>query len=93
MGKCYDNPEHDKPHISVQNTWKTEREVFKQETLEEVAANLADPTICKTNNWIAGAKYMAEKMYSEEEVLELLLNCRGENPINIEQWFEQNKKK
>lgn len=33
-----------------------------------------------------------ERMYSEEEVLELLLNCRGENPINIEQWFEQAKK-
>jgi hypothetical protein len=31
--------------------------------------------------------------YSEEEVLVLLLNCRGENPIDIEYWFEQFKKK
>ena len=41
-------------------------------TLEEVAANLADPNICKTDNWIAGAKWMSEKMYTEEQVLELL---------------------
>ena len=34
-----------------------------------------------------------KKRYSEEEVLELLYNCRGENPIQIDGWFEQNKKK
>jgi hypothetical protein len=32
-------------------------------------------------------------MYSEEEVLELLNDCRGENPIDINKWFEQFKKK
>jgi hypothetical protein len=42
----------------------------KQETLEEAAANLADPNICKTDNWIAGAKYQAERMYSEEDMIE-----------------------
>ena len=42
----------------------------KQETLEEVAANLADPNLCKTDNWIAGAKYQAERMYSQEDMLE-----------------------
>jgi hypothetical protein len=42
---------------------------MKQETLEEVAANLADPNICKTDNWIAGAKYITEKMYSEEDMI------------------------
>jgi hypothetical protein len=35
---------------------------MKQESLEEAAANLADPNICKTDNWIAGAKWMAENM-------------------------------
>lgn len=45
---------------------------MSKETLEEAAANLADPNICKTDNWIAGAKWQAEKMYTEEEVLELL---------------------
>jgi hypothetical protein len=44
----------------------------KQETLEEAAGNLADPNICKTDNWIAGANYQAERMYSEEELLQAL---------------------
>jgi hypothetical protein len=39
------------------------------ETLEEAAANLADPNTCKTDNWIAGATYQAERMYSEEDIL------------------------
>jgi hypothetical protein len=34
-----------------------------------------------------------ERMYSEEEVLEILNDCRGENPIDIDKWFEQFKKK
>jgi|688.fasta_scaffold204300_4 hypothetical protein len=34
----------------------------KQGSLEEIAANLADPNICKTDNWIAGAKWMQEQM-------------------------------
>jgi len=48
------------------------QEESEEETLEEVAANLADPNICKTDNWIAGAKWQAERMYSEEEVVGLL---------------------
>jgi hypothetical protein len=35
---------------------------MSQETLEEIAANLADPNLCKTENWIAGAKWMLEKL-------------------------------
>ena len=41
---------------------------MKQETLEEAAANLADPNLCKTDNWIAGAKWQQERMYSEEDM-------------------------
>jgi hypothetical protein len=37
-------------------------------TIEEIAANLADPNLCKTDNWIAGANYQAERMYSEDEL-------------------------
>jgi hypothetical protein len=37
-------------------------------TLEEIAANLADPNVCKTENWIAGAKWQAKQMYSEEDM-------------------------
>ena len=45
---------------------------MSKDTLEEVAANLADPNICKTDNWIAGAKWQAERMYSEEEVIAIV---------------------
>jgi len=38
-------------------------------------------------------KQQIERMYSEEEVIEILLNFRGENPRYIEEWFEQFKKK
>jgi hypothetical protein len=74
----------------------------KQETLEEAAANLADPNLCKTDNWIAGAKWQSERMYSEEEVLKILHNYRNNFELyrNIQvlpnmffEWFEQNKKK
>jgi len=39
--------------------------MIRAETLEEAAANLANPNICKTDNWIAGAKWQQERMYSE----------------------------
>jgi hypothetical protein len=75
-----------------------------KETLEEIAANLSDPNVCKTENWIAGAKWQAEKMYSEEEVLEQLnilmslpsstLDKFTDDNGNITiKWFEQFKNK
>ena len=42
-----------------------------KETLEEIAANLADPNVCKTENWIAGAKWQQEQdknKYSDEDL-------------------------
>jgi hypothetical protein len=60
--------------------------------LEEAAANLADPNICKTDNWIAGAKWQAEKMYSEEEVLNILVTLFAEAEDAVT-YFEQFKKK
>ena len=33
-----------------------------------------------------------KKSYSDEEVITFLLNCRSENPIDVEEWFEQFKK-
>jgi len=67
----------------------------KQETLKEAAANLADPNICKTDNWIAGAKYMTEKMYSEEEVKFIISEALQSAlvKVDLEQWFKQFKKK
>jgi len=46
-----------------------------------------------------GAKWMAERMYSEEQVLKLLIKCSEwqlpqteEDVYKIKQWFENNKK-
>jgi hypothetical protein len=59
----------------------------------------------EVTNWCKGAKYMAERMYSEEEVYELLLKhqsayrsaVRITSPLDwsfdIKQWFENFKKK
>ncbi len=76
----------------------------KQETLEAAAANLADPNLCKTDNWIAGAKWQSERMYSEEEVIQLLTERSKHFGTDVEpfdklllkqdlEWFEQFKKK
>jgi hypothetical protein len=65
-------------------------------TLEEAAANLADPNICKTDNWIAGAKWMSEKMYRYmQEYAEFCVECDRSNLklIVAKDWFEQFKKK
>jgi hypothetical protein len=60
-----------------------------REEIEQAAGNLADPNICKTDNWIAGARWMADRMYSEDELrnaVEIYVN-----KINDES-FEQLKK-
>jgi hypothetical protein len=51
--------------LGVEFTLKDGSKQFvpKQETLEEVAGNLADPNLCKTDNWIAGAKSDAARDY------------------------------
>jgi hypothetical protein len=70
----------------------------KQETLEEVAERLASTTD-EFNMFIAGAKWQQERMYSEEEVIELLNNFRiysynhGCGSSEFLEWFEQFKKK
>jgi hypothetical protein len=74
------------------------KEEPKQETLEEAAANLADPNLCKTDNWIAGAKWQAERSYSEEEVEMIARDAYEMGRKNIligvfNKWFEQFKKK
>jgi len=70
---------------------------MEQETLEEAAANLADPSLCKTDNWIAGAKWQSERMYSEEEVKQIIDATLIEHSdfvlADIPEWFEQFKKK
>lgn len=71
----------------------------KEDPLEEVAANLADPNLCKTDNWIAGARWQAQQMYSEEEVFEIVAqilhtpSLRDGSWNGISEWFNQHKKK
>jgi hypothetical protein len=77
----------------------------KQETLEEAAESwLKSKTLLKTSQapglligFTEGAKWQQERMYSEEEVLELLLKSKIETSNlyyeDIKEWFEQFKKK
>jgi hypothetical protein len=80
-------------------TWQSDDECYaKPETLEEfikVELEGYDEIDFSTYERFIklGAKWQAEKMYSEEEVIDLLNDCRGENPIDIKKWFEQFKKK
>jgi hypothetical protein len=71
--------------------------VMKQETLEEVAKRLASTTD-EFNMFVAGAKWQAERMYSEEDVLKLLNKFSHRDGMDKEEnltliWFEQFKKK
>ena len=70
---------------------KIEKQVEKMleaKEIERAAANLADPNICKTDNWIAGAQWQQERMYSEDEVLnftQIILSQYIIGNTNIEQ--------
>lgn len=78
-----------------------------KETLEEAADNWVNKPIIgtKRESFIAGAKWKQEKMYSEEEVYNLLeeamKDCYDEeleyhydgDYKNLKKWFEQFKKK
>ena len=81
---------------------------MKQETIEEAAENYNDDFQIKggskaphiknqhiMNHFIAGAKWQAERSYSEEEVLKLLRELNNEicEVESIKDWFEQFKKK
>ena len=51
----------------------------------------------EVTNWCKGAKYMTERMYSEEEVLKLLITFSDDRTFLKKdvaiKWFEQFKKK
>jgi hypothetical protein len=75
------------------------KEEPKQDTISEAAEKriptspkVWDLTETRRSDFIAGANYQAERMYSEEEVLELLKKSHFVEQ-NIEEWFEQFKKK
>jgi hypothetical protein len=76
-----------------------------KETLEEVAERLFPFTKDDSENriitikrlfWIDGAKWQQERMYSEEEVENILIEYVKTNPTKpyrVVQWFQQFKKK
>ena len=75
---------------------------MKQETLEEAAEDYAkqfsDEYSSSEIDFIAGAKWQAERMYSEEdmqEYAEFCIRCDREGLpcIVVKDWFEQSKKK
>jgi len=75
---------------------------MKKETLEDAAINCWaegawDNRDDFTDGFVEGAKWQQERMYSEEEVLELLLKSKIETSNlyyeDIKEWFEQFKKK
>ena len=67
------------------------------ETLEEVAKNkygVGYHSVNIKHAFIDGANYQAERMYSETEVLQLLLRLQQtESYDNLYEWFEKFKKK
>jgi hypothetical protein len=75
---------------------------MKQETLEEAAERYfkkVSPNICFHDAAKFGAKWQAERMYSEEEVFEIVAGIlhtptlRDGSWRDISKWFEQFKKK
>ena len=73
----------------------------KQETLEEVAERYSKKSSASVfqeahkRDFIEGAKWQAERSYSEEEVTQLLIKFNQEiyEVEDVRGWFEQNKKK
>jgi hypothetical protein len=89
------------------------KEEPKQETLEEAAERLypiynrfkydedwVEDVTKRRDDFIEGAKWQAERSYSEEEVYQLLYDLSGQvlnnkvsTPKLLDKWFEQFKKK
>jgi hypothetical protein len=73
--------------------------LFKQETLEEAAGRYVEEDNCNRyyNDFIAGANWQAERMYSEKEVKQIieatLIEYSDFVLADIPEWFEQFKKK
>jgi hypothetical protein len=72
---------------------------MKQETLEEAAEKYVEEDNCNRyyNDFIAGAKWQAERMYSEEEVIRIAREsyAMGRNIVLVgafNKWLEKFKK-
>lgn len=90
--------------FKVENGKRTETfyQEPKQETLEEAAKeNFKGEYVCNgidivpawREGFIVGAKWQQERMYSEEEVKEILTKCTSKLTESKLRWFELFKKK
>jgi hypothetical protein len=73
---------------------------MEKETIEEAANNWIKNTsefVSVKNGFIEGAKWQAERMYSEEEVLDILYKHTEDmfkgTRLTLTEWFEEVKKK
>jgi hypothetical protein len=77
---------------------------MKKETLEEVAERYAEGKSSSSvfqeahiTDFINGAKWQAERMYSEEEVIQTIRDFKYDSihigDMNPEKWFKQFKNK
>jgi hypothetical protein len=87
--------EHGDPEVDKEVECKLE-----QITLEEAAEKYASISFNRQDlydGFIAGAKWQAERMYSEEEVLRIVTSCKEYlsfgDEFDEKKWFEQFKKK
>jgi hypothetical protein len=93
------------PAYKIEKEYRIEfpQEKAKQETLEEAAKNnypkgdiwTEEQAVIRRLAFKNGAKWQAEKSYSEKEVLEIINRLGydlGEPKSAIEEWFEQFKK-
>jgi hypothetical protein len=70
-----------------------------KETLEEAANRLfytvGNEGISSIDSFMKGASYQAERMYSEEEAVQLLIKFNQEiqEVEDVREWFKQFKKK
>ena len=70
----------------------------RAKVIAEAAANLADPNVDKTKNWIAGAKWQSDQ--NQEDINKLISIIEWYDTesdvrpdVEIFMWFEQFKKK
>ncbi len=65
-------------------------------SLEDVANKLlftvGNEGISSVHSFIKGAEYMKNRMYSEEEVLDLIALYARKEPFQLESWFNYHKK-
>jgi hypothetical protein len=73
-------------HI-VETVVKPQVERYERaKAIEVAAANLADPNVDKTENWIAGAKWMQEQKVEDPIVLSVMAKYYERSQVGIQKY-------